>query len=124
MIKKKNRISNDNIIEKVAMMSVEEKNKLKKKEEIAKELAISNKGRQFKLKILKYEINEEDSDITVICKKLINKSKVTNRDVYDVFGRSDGWNLIYSSEKNITWDKAKKWGEVLGYDVVIDFIKK
>jgi len=115
---------NNDIIDKVAMMSKSEKLKLKKNEELAKESVLNNKGRKVKIKVLHYDIKDNDSDLTISCKSLINKNKITNKDVYDVYGRSDGWNLIYGSEKTIGWDRVKKWADLLGYDVNISFTKK
>ena len=86
------------------------------------------KGRKVDLKTLHFEINEDtekkqDGELSVFVKKLINENNVTNKDVYDTFGRAEGWNMIYGLSKgSISWERVKKWCELIGYKIEIQLI--
>jgi hypothetical protein len=85
----------------------------------------SRKGRKVDVKVLKYEIDDEkDTELSAFIKQLINKEEITNKLVYDTFGRSEGWNMIYGLEKgSISWERVKKWCELMGYKVEITLSK-
>jgi hypothetical protein len=81
----------------------------------------SRKGRKVDVKVLHFDIDEErDTELSVFVKQLINKHQITNKQVYDTFGRAEGWNMIYGLSKgSISWDRVKKWCELLGYKIEI-----
>ena len=81
----------------------------------------SRKGRKIDLKVLDFDIDEDkDTELSVFVKQLINKHEITNKLVYDTFGRAEGWNMIYGLSKgSISWDRVKKWCELLGYKIEI-----
>jgi hypothetical protein len=85
----------------------------------------SRKGRKVDLKVLRFEINEEtDSKLAVYAKKLINEHEITNQQVYDMFGRAEGWNMIYGLSKgSISWDRLEKWCELMDYRIELVLTK-
>jgi hypothetical protein len=85
----------------------------------------SRKGRKVDLKVLRFDINEEtDSELAVYAKKLINEHEITNQKVYDMYGRAEGWNMIYGLSKgSISWERLKKWCELMGYKIEIVLTK-
>jgi hypothetical protein len=87
--------------------------------------APSKKGRKVDVKTLHFDINEdEDTELSIFVKQLINKEQITNKLVYDTFGRSEGWNMIYGLSKgSVSWDRVKKWCELMGYRVEITLAK-
>lgn len=79
------------------------------------------KGRKATENPLKYEEKDDDPELVRIVKDLINEDNITNQNVYDIFGRSEGWNMIYSLKKSqMSWERFKKWMEVLNLEVNID----
>lgn len=97
-----------------------------KKEET--ETKKASKGRKVDMKVLRYDIDDDvDTELSVFTKQLINKHEITNKEVYDMFGRAEGWNMIYGLKKgSIGWDRVKKWCELMGYRIDIELtpIKK
>lgn len=81
----------------------------------------SRKGRKVEIKVLRFDIDDEkDTELSVFIKQLINSHEITNKQVYDTFGRAEGWNMIYGLMKgSVGWDRVKKWCELLGYKVEI-----
>lgn len=72
---------------------------------------------------LKFETNEDDSELLAIVKKLVNERDIIYNDLYEKFGRQLGWNMIHSARKGqISWDRFKKWMELL--DMEIDLVIK
>jgi hypothetical protein len=85
------------------------------------ETKASKKGRKVDLKVLRFEIDDEkDTELCIFVKQLINKHELTNKYVYDTFGRAEGWNMIYGLGKgSISWERVKKWCELMGYKIEI-----
>jgi hypothetical protein len=85
----------------------------------------SKKGRKVEVKVLRFEIDEEkDSELSIFVKKLVNEKDITNQDLYNVYGRAEGWNMIYGLRKgSISWERVKKWCEVMGYQAEITLSK-
>ena len=83
-------------------------------------------GRQVEDMVIHYDIDyENDSSYLIAIKEAINKSKITKREVYDMFGRTDGYNLYYSLKKGvISFEKAERWARAMGKELVIEFIDK
>jgi hypothetical protein len=81
----------------------------------------SRKGRKVNVQVLRFDIDEDkDTELSVFIKELINKESITNLQVYEMFGRSEGWNMIYGLQKgSISWERVKKWCELMGYKVGI-----
>lgn len=70
---------------------------------------------------LKFDISDEDKDLLIIIKNLVNERDLTYNDIYDKFGRQLGWNMIDSARKGqISWERFKKWMEFL--DMEIDLV--
>lgn len=67
---------------------------------------------------LKFETNDNDKDLLVIIKNLVNERNLTYNDLYEKFGRQLGWNMIDSARKGqISWDRFKKWMDFLDMDI-------
>lgn len=70
--------------------------------------------------IIRFEYTDEDSDLMVLLKDLVNNAEITYNDVYDKFDRRLGWNMIHSIRKGqISWERFKKWTEVLDVEAEI-----
>jgi hypothetical protein len=69
-----------------------------------------------------YEIESDDNDFTYHLKKLINKLKLNQLEIYDAVGRETGYRIIYElSKKNITSLRTfDKWLEILDATINID----
>lgn len=97
--------------------------KSEEKERIVSENSIIGKrGRKFKEEIVHFDVKETDSELVVYAKELINKHEVTNKSVYEYFGDSQGYNMIYSLKKKktaISWERLRLWGEFLGLNIEI-----
>lgn len=107
-----------------------EKNKdiFKEKEKTTKiknEIKVAKKGRQVKDEPLSYEIDDNDPELVRILKGLINDYHPKKSEVYAKFGRSEGYNMIYSLKRNqLSWDRFSKWLEVMNLEVRLDIIEK
>lgn len=78
----------------------------------------SNAKPTSRVSSLKFEMNDEDKDLLVIIKNLVNERELTYNDLYDKFGRQLGWNMIDSARKGqISWDRFKKWMDFLDMDI-------
>ena len=74
---------------------------------------------------LKFETCENDGELLSIIKSLVNERNLTYNDVYDKYGRQLGWNMINSARKGqISWDRFRKWMELLNMEVDILIKKK
>lgn len=60
--------------------------------------APSTKGRSSG-GILKFEYTDDDSDLMILLKDLVNNAEITYSDVYEKFDRRLGWNMIHSVRK-------------------------
>lgn len=81
--------------------------------------APSTKGRSSG-GILKFEYTDDDSDLMILLKDLVNNSEITYSDVYEKFDRRLGWNMIHSVRKGqISWTRFKKWMEILNLEAEI-----
>lgn len=93
------------------------------KERMANEnFIIGKRGRKFKEEIVHFDVKETDSELVVYAKELINKHQVTNKAVYEYFGDSQGYNMIYSLKKKktaISWERLRLWGDFLGLNIEI-----
>lgn len=80
-------------------------------------------SRKIKNDELKYDIDyENDNPYIIAAKEAINASNLTKQDVYDVYGRRDGYNLIYTLYKGVfTFEKAEKWAKIMGKTLKISF---
>jgi hypothetical protein len=89
------------------------------------EVKTSRKGRKVDLKVLRFDIDEDkDSELAVYAKKLINDHEITNQQVYDMYGRAEGWNMIYGLSKgSISWERLKKWCELMDFKIEIVLTK-
>lgn len=95
------------------------------KEKLENPVVSDSKGRKTDLKVLYYDINESDNELSRFVKNLINESEVTNQQVYDYFGRELGYNMIYSLyKKSIAWNRVKNWCDFLGYDIILTLERK
>ena len=98
-------------------------NALKEKNKI-----MTNRGRKFEEEILNLPMNPEtDSELVLFTKKIINEANITNKEVYDHFGQSLGYNMIYSLIKKkpaISWERVRQWIDFLGYNLELVLIRK
>ena len=98
-------------------------NALKEKNKI-----MTNRGRKFEEEILNLPMNPEtDSELVLFTKKIINEANITNKEVYDHFGQSLGYNMIYSLVKKkpaISWERVRQWIDFLGYNLELVLIRK
>lgn len=108
------------LLNKISNISNEE---VQKKD--SKNPSSSKKGRKVELKTLHFDIDDDkDTELSVFIKQLINKESITNELVYDTFGRAEGWNMIYGLSKgSVSWERVKKWCELMGYKVEITLSK-
>ena len=98
-------------------------NALKEKNKV-----MTNRGRKFEEEILNLPMNPEaDSELVLFTKKIINEAQITNKEVYDHFGQSLGYNMIYSLVKKkpaISWERVRQWIDFLGYNLELVLIRK
>ena len=91
------------------------------KEDNKEKTVKKNKGRKSSTKPIYYDILDDDPELVRIIKEEINNAQITNQNVYDTFGRDEGWNMIYSLRKSqMSWERFKKWLEVMGKEVSLD----
>lgn len=75
--------------------------------------------------ILHFDIEEDDDELVSSVKNLINNSNVYKSQLYEIIGRSEGYNMIYSLQKStLSWKRCEKWCEFLGYKIDLSFQKK
>lgn len=74
--------------------------------------------------VINFEINEEDNEIAVALKNLINDSEITVQEIYDIKGQRDGYNMIYSIKRRqqLGLDRLLEWCKVLNKKPVINFV--
>lgn len=75
-----------------------------------------------KTKKLYFEEKNEDGELLVLVKKLINSRDLSYSDVYDKYGKQLGINMINGIRKGqISWDRFKLWLDLLevDYDLVL-----
>lgn len=115
----------DDLFSKIEGMNTEMKAKLEEQKEAKSE---GSRGRKFKEEVLKFDIKDTDPELVTFVKKLINSSNVTNKQVYDHFGTSLGYNMIYclvkTNKPTVAWDRVRIWAEFLGYDIDIAVTKR
>lgn len=76
-----------------------------------------NNGKRKSSKVLNYVIteNDEQSDLLVLTKNMINEAEITYEDVYNVHGKDVGNNMIQSLKKSqLSWKRFCMWAEVCG----------
>jgi len=101
----------DDFLDKIASVKIEQQDDV---ETTNSDNGSGKRGRKVELKVLHYEILDEDSELTVFVKEMINEAKITNNHVYQALGRAEGWNMIYGLKKGVSWERVKKWAEVTG----------
>lgn len=96
-------------------------------ENIETEVKTSNRGKRRQIDdfVLNFEIDDDlDDELVSSMKNLINESNVLKSDLYKTYGRSEAYNMIYSLQKGVlSWKRAEKWCDFLGYRVLLDFAK-
>lgn len=72
-----------------------------------------------------FEITEQDDELTIATKNIINESGITLQDIYDKRGQRNGYNMKYSVQKKgqLGWDRVKTWCKLLHLVPIIQFRK-
>lgn len=113
----------DDLFKKIERLDDLKINALKEKNRV-----MTNRGRKFEEEVLNLPMNPEtDSELVLFIKKIINEANITNKEVYDHFGQSLGYNMIYSLVKKkpaISWERVRQWIDFLGYNLELVLVKK
>lgn len=81
---------------------------------VSREVSNVTKG---KTKKLYFPPNEDDGELLVKIKEIINDKDLYYADVYDKYGKQLGINMINGLKKGqISWARFKMWLDLLEYD--------
>ena len=74
--------------------------------------------------VIEFEITEDDDEIKISLKTLINNANITNQQIYDIKGQRNGYNMIYSLDKKgqLGIDRIKAWAKILHKKPVLIFV--
>lgn len=115
----------EDLFSKIGNLSSDDKAKLKHSNTIIPKS--NDRGKRFVEETLKYEVYDSDPELVSFVKELINENEVTNKEVYDTYGKSIGYNMMYSLTKDkpaIAWDRVRKWCDLLGYELELVVTRK
>lgn len=118
MTKSKNRLS---ILDKIGNVD----NKVKEEiiETVQDEPPIQDKvtiGRKVENSVLRFDINDDDDEFLAFIKEEINKADMTKEDLYNIYDRSEAYNMIYTLKQGIiSIPRLKKWLYALGKELVL-----
>ena len=74
--------------------------------------------------VINIPITENDDDISIALKNLINNSGITNQELYDIKGQRNAYNMIYSfrNKGQLGIDRIKEWAKILHVKPVLTFV--
>lgn len=77
-------------------------------------------GRKIENSVLHFDINDTDDEFLVFIKEEINKSSITKEELYDIYDRSEAYNMIYTLKQGVlSIPRLKKWLVALGKELVL-----
>ena len=81
------------------------------------------KSNENQKEILIFSLYEEDNELLTAMKMAINREEITSEDVYNMYDRPEGYNMIYSLQKKneISWIRVKRWCKLLDLEPRITF---
>jgi hypothetical protein len=77
-------------------------------------------GRKVENSILHFDISNDDDEFLLFIKEEINKANMTKEDLYNIYDRSEAYNMIYTLKQGvISIPRLKKWLYALGKELVL-----
>lgn len=77
-------------------------------------------GRKVENSILYFDISNDDDEFLLFIKEEINKANMTKEDLYNIYDRSEAYNMIYTLKQGvISIPRLKKWLYALGKELVL-----
>lgn len=75
--------------------------------------------------VINIPITENDDDVSIALKNLINNSGITNQELYDIKGQRNAYNMIYSfkNKGQLGIDRIKEWAKILHCKPVLTFVE-
>lgn len=109
------------ILDKIGAVDVKIKNEMVNT--IEEETASSEKvtiGRKIENSVLHFDINDDDDEFLAFIKEEINKSGITKEELYEIYDRSEAYNMIYTLKQGVlSIPRLKKWLYALGKELIL-----
>ena len=80
----------------------------------------SSIGRKIENSVLHFDIEDNDNEFLAFIKEEINKSGITKEELYEIYDRSEAYNMIYTLKQGVlSITRLKKWLYALGKELVL-----
>lgn len=77
-------------------------------------------GRKVENSVLHFDINDDDDEFLAFIKEEINKSGITKEELYEIYDRSEAYNMIYTLKQGVlSISRLKKWLYALGKELIL-----
>lgn len=77
-------------------------------------------GRKIENSVLHFDINDDDDEFLAFIKEEINKSGITKEELYEIYDRSEAYNMIYTLKQGVlSIPRLKKWLYALGKELIL-----
>lgn len=77
-------------------------------------------GRKVENSVLHFDINDDDDEFLAFIKEEINKSGITKEELYEIYDRSEAYNMIYTLKQGVlSIPRLKKWLYALGKELIL-----